>query len=253
MQLFGPEINCILSKNHEGVRALHQHAKKFEICKWKFAVNEGSQWNDVNKLCALYSWRCKQNDKWHIIRIAFKIFIWKMPQRKGLVPSKRSVPYYNNSMTSQPLILSGDIAENPGPDNEANNMRTKVTKRIKAPKCPSCEKSVQSNHKKYLCDVCFDLFHAKCTGISECQIKSIRTDKHYVRTCSRCTLSLLPFQKISVEEMIDVVDVTVDVTPPEDDICQDYAHLISLNSNVKHLKIMHINTQSMVSTFDHLC
>ena len=97
---------------------------------------------------------------------------------KGLVLSKRCVPYYNNSMASQHLILSGNIVENPRPDNEASNVRAKVTKRIKVPKCPSCKKSVQSNHKRYLCDVCFDLFYAKCTGISECQTKSICMDKH---------------------------------------------------------------------------
>ena len=41
--------------------------------------------------------------------------------------------------------------------------------------------------------------------------------------------------------------------PVENDNYQDDTHLITLNSNVKHLKIMHINTRSMVSTFDHLC
>jgi hypothetical protein len=74
--------------------------------------------------------------------------------------------YYNNSRASQHLILSGDIALNPGPDKVEDKNATAV-KRNKAPKCPSCEKAVQINHKRFLCEVCYDPFHAECTGISE--------------------------------------------------------------------------------------
>ena len=52
----------------------------------------------------------------------------------------------------------------------------------------------------------------------------------------------------------DFVETTlVDSTMLNDYDNQNDVHLTTLQNNAKHLKIMHINTESMVSTFDHLC
>jgi exonuclease III len=239
------ERSHVLRKYYEKPKVLQQHAGKLEICIR--CINRGSQWNDLNILYPLHSWRYKQTVKWRIITFTFKTNTWIFLQRKGLVFSKRSVPYYNNSMASHHLILSGDIALNPGPDKVEDKNATAV-KRNKAPKCPSCEKAVQINHKRFLCEVCYDLFHAKCTGISEYQIKTIRADKHHVWVCSKCTISQLPFYKVSTEEMIED-DLNLNLT--QTSASQDSSNLECIfQTKTSHLKIMHLNTQSMVSTFN---
>lgn len=238
IHLTGQENSRVLSKDFGKPKALQQHAEKLNICICN--VSGGSQWNGLKILYSLHSWRCKQTVKWRLTPFTFKTNIWIFSQRKGLVFSKRSVPYYNNSMASQRLILSGDIAENPGPD-KVEDKNAKAVKTTKAPKCPSCEKAVQSNHKRFLCEVCFDLFHAKCTGISGYQIKSI-----HVWICSKCTLSFLPFHKVCTGNMTeDNLNLTQTSAPPDS---LDLACV--LQSNSSHLKIVHLNTQSMVSTFN---
>ena len=95
--------------------------------------------------------------------------------RKRTVYSKRLTLYYSNTVATQRLILSGDIATNPWPcvKNGGSEPQVSNSKRTKPSKCPSCQKTVQSNHKRYLCSVCFDMFHEKCTGISIHQLNGI--------------------------------------------------------------------------------
>ena len=69
------------------------------------------------------------------------------------------------------LALSGDISLNPGP--------------VKNP-CGLCSKSVASNHRAVLCEVCYYWQHIKCAGISPSEYKllSASEDPWVCRNCS---------------------------------------------------------------------
>ena len=130
--------------------------------------------------------------------------------------------YYNNSTATFCLLLKcGDIEMNPGPDAIK---RSSQSRKQSAPRCTKCEKVVAKNHKRCICTKCFDVTHAKCSASIDPKYVSSSTPKQWV--CPKCILSLLPFQM----------------------------HDLSLSDDEweKQLKIMHINTQSMVSTFDGL-
>ena len=64
-------------------------------------------------------------------------------------------------------------------------------------------------------------------------------------TCHKYVLSKLPFYG---HDILETISVNSSASENNND-----THLNILNKHVQHLKIMHINTQSMVSTFDHLC
>lgn len=155
--------------------------------------------------------------------------------------SKRPVGYYSNSTATQKLLMAGDIEKNPGPQNHSCAKHNKW----KAPRCTICEKFVAKNHKRLVCDVCYDFTHAGCSK-SIFNLKSCPSATPMAWTCSKCSLSSLPFYDTSINDPAEhpqinsVKDTTEDV------------HLQSLNDKSNQLKIMHINTQSMVSTFDNL-
>ena len=76
------------------------------------------------------------------------------------------------------LILSGDIEENPGPIQERNTTSKSVAQGTKIQvKCSTCTKTAQSNHKRFLCTVCFDLYHGKFTNLMGSHWKNVRADK----------------------------------------------------------------------------
>lgn len=65
-------------------------------------------------------------------------------------------------------------------------------------------------------------------------------------TCPRCIGSLLPFY------MDTISDGEPEYDNGTDDIVTQNLHLDALTEREAQLKVMHINTQSMVSTFDNL-
>ena len=71
--------------------------------------------------------------------------------------AKARINYYNNSVATFNIILSGDIEQNPGPG-------------LPKPKCPRCDKTVRCNQKRLICQLCLDAFHANCVNL-----------KHHVR------------------------------------------------------------------------
>ena len=71
--------------------------------------------------------------------------------------AKAKIIYYNNSIATFNIILSGDIEQNPGPG-------------LPKPKCPRCDKTVRCNQKRLICQLCLDAFHANCVNL-----------KHHVR------------------------------------------------------------------------
>ena len=58
--------------------------------------------------------------------------------------AKTRIIYYNNSIATFNIILSGDIEQNPGPG-------------LPKPKCPKCDKTVRCNQKYLICQLCLDV------------------------------------------------------------------------------------------------
>ena len=116
--------------------------------------------------------------------------------------TRSRVPYYSNSVvTSQLLLSAGDVEKNPGPSlvdqSPASNNhqqcapKNQRSSRTPAAVCPQCEKALRRNQKPFLCHVCKDLTHARCTGTAH--LKQIRANKPQDWTCPKCLISVLPF------------------------------------------------------------
>jgi hypothetical protein len=161
----------------------------------------------------------------------------------------RRIHYYPNSMASFQLLLSaGDIELNPGPDSDSSSQqknKQQRTSRSFSTICTECQKTVRKNQKRFVCDVCKDFIHASCLGVA--YTNNLNSSQPQCWTCHKCVLSKLPFYGHDILETISVNSLTSDNDNDND------THLNILNKHVQHLKIMHINTRSMVSTFDHLC
>lgn len=82
---------------------------------------------------------------------------------KPITIPKHIYIYYN-------LLVSGDIAENPGP--------------VRNP-CGDCTKSVKSNQRAMLCDGCSYWYHLKCTELSLTDYNNLSQSNEdwYCRTC----------------------------------------------------------------------
>ena len=157
----------------------------------------------------------------------------------------KRIPHYPNCVaTFQLLMTSGDISPSPGSVSvtvkpAANNRRNNSTSSVAI--CPQCEKSMGRNHKRFLCEVCILFTHARCSGAACTNLKQIRADMPVTWTCDRCTLSTLPFHACP--------ELDTTVVSHVDETITDEIHEI-LNSNNNQLKVMHLNTQSMMSTFN---
>ena len=141
--------------------------------------------------------------------------------------AKTRIIYYNNSIANFNIILSGDTEQNPGPS-------------LEKPKCPRSDKTIRFNQKRLICQLCLDVVHANCVDL-----------KHHVRssldaeswTCNDCLFHVLPFQNYD-----DIIDETlaVNVSPKN----KNPHHIESLKHHHRHISIAHLNTQSLVTTFD---
>lgn len=110
------------------------------------------------------------------------------------------VSYYSNSVATPQLLLSaGDVEKNPGPplvgQSPASNNhqqcapKNQRSSRTPAAVCPQCEKAVRRNQKRFLCHVCKDLTHARCTGTAH--LKQIRANKPQDWTCPKCLILII--------------------------------------------------------------
>ena len=118
-----------------------------------------------------------------------QIYVHRKPKR-----SNSWCSYYpNSSACRQLLLMGGDISTNPGPQKSISKQHQN---RITAAICPSCEKIVRSNHKRFLCHVCKDLTHARCTGL--CNLSYVRAYKHEDWTCHKCIISVLLFMTVMI-------------------------------------------------------
>ncbi|CAB4036838.1 Hypothetical predicted protein [Paramuricea clavata] len=144
--------------------------------------------------------------------------------------AKSRVTYYSNSVASYRLLLiAGDVHPQPGP-SAAEKTRVKKT----TVKCPQCEKIVKRNHKRS----------------NSWFIKNAGAHDPRSWTCPECTLSELPFFNVKDLEILErkgneQINSTLDSELETLDFIAE-----ALRNHPKHLSIMHLNTQSMVSSFN---
>ena len=140
---------------------------------------------------------------------------------------KTPVAYYSNSIAIQRLVQTATSSTQKS--KEKTNAKRNITK------FDCCEKTIRRNQASITCCGCIGSF-LKCSGL---------TASSSTWLCSSCLGFALPFYKCSEAEMLDdTLDLSASLDPGLD--------IHPLCSNSGQLKIMHLYTQSMVSTFNEL-
>ena len=142
-------------------------------------------------------------------------------------------------MATQELLLSGDVAKNPGPGQEkaANTKNIISSSKTTSAKCDFSERKIRRNQKSILCVNCIGCFHWKCVNW-----KPMVSDW----LCDKCIMAALPFYKCPDAEILnDVTEFTRDAAllSPSDN-----AH--PLRNKTSHFRIMQLETQALASTFN---
>ena len=75
--------------------------------------------------------------------------------------------------------------------------------------------------------------------------KNVKADNPTLWTCSHCLHTVLSFLNHSLNSSASSKDPTHLI-----DLTDEHSHLLTLNTNKNNLKILHINTQSLTSSFD---
>ena len=102
-----------------------------------------------------------------------------------------------------------------------------------------------------MCENCYDIIHVRCASSNTSLYKTVQVKQPGIWTCNNCTLSKLPFFKIKDLATLDLT--TDDNANTSRDWQLDFdSHLDALVERQKQLSFMHLNTQSMTSTFDDL-
>ena len=157
-------------------------------------------------------------------------------QKRTIRKLSKPVLYYNSSSATHRLILSGNIETHPGPANRDNQQTKPKSDRLPSSTCELCNKTVRIKSKKLMCIHCKSLVHLQCSTLKAILIiENSRKAHEWV-----CPFSgLREFHEITATSPTTITSV-------------DYEniHILNLESHGKHLSIGHLNTQSMVSSFD---
>ena len=142
--------------------------------------------------------------------------------------------YYSNSNAIfQPelLIICGDVHVNPGPVSKRNQARST------APTCPVCEKAVAKNQRRFVCWMCRDMMHVKCSS-STADSRVFTTSSPVSWTCNRCAFASLPFEESSSDDF-NALTFSSAVQLSDEELST------ILRKYSKNLKIGHININSV--------
>ena len=97
----------------------------------------------------------------------------------------------------------------------------------------------QKNQKAVSCGVCLGSNHAKCAGV-----KYVLVNMDW--TCSGCLLSALPFHKCRTDALIEDQEAIASY-----EFTENTENIVRvLKEQSKNLRLMHLNTQCMTSTFN---
>ena len=120
----------------------------------------------------------------------------------------------------------------------------------KAPPCIVCERQVAKTQKRLACEVCREFTHARCLN-SNIDLKFFSISTPTTWTCPCCAFTALPFRHADFSDSA-ITDSDVPGKDAIDSLQFANEHLSALQERSNQLKVLHINTQSMVSTFDEL-
>ena len=128
------------------------------------------------------------------------------------------------------LLLSGDVALNPGP--------------AKYP-CGMCNLAVKANERALLCDQCGLWVHCRCCGVDKHQYQLYQTKEEFSWVCPCCLARGLPFHDCSF------------LASPVVSRCDNQAvdgSLLSLPPIVTNsfLRIAHLNCRSLLSNLEEV-
>ena len=123
----------------------------------------------------------------------------KVYRVKGYLRARVS-RYPNSASTFQisRFIISGDIAENPGP---TSNKQT----------CPKCSRTIAKNHRSLTCSACDLKYHIKCGNVTPKDFKLIQSTAPMIWKCPVCLQDIslgfneLPFASLSDESFNSTV------------------------------------------------
>ena len=143
------------------------------------------------------------------------------------------VNYYANSTASfqhAKLLLSGDVAVNPGPE-----------------KCQICDRTMVRNHPVMICTECKRRTHIRCSRVSPKEYAQLQQKPSYTWYCTNCLFSFLPgYDDKASTEHVNIIDINLDLQVLRHDII-DYH-----KDNHHDLMIAHLNINSVQNKLDHL-
>ena len=128
-----------------------------------------------------------------------------------------------------------DVNENPGPVSKRNQARST------APTCPVCEKAVAKNQRRFVCWMCHDMTHVKCSSFTaDSRVFSASSPVSW--TCNRCAFASLPIFEESSSDDFNALTFSSDESSKARQLIELSAILIKYSKN---LKIGHININSV--------
>ena len=157
---------------------------------------------------------------------------------------KSRVQYYANSIACFQIVLSGDVESNPGlKANESDKSKSLPPNR---PQCTECSKTVRSTGKRFLYTIRMSLTHLRCANV---KITFLNATEPKLWTCSHCVLSNMPYH--TVRDLDEVFNDNTNIYTQGYEVAEPIdIHLQRLQQYSTHTSILHLNTQSVCSTFD---
>ena len=154
--------------------------------------------------------------------------------RYSIKRSKRRTLYYANSTAAFHVLIAlrFDIEENPGP-------------RVPSPKSSLCNKTVRSNQQHCVCEFCRSVSHSVCLDLS-----FKHSTRSLIHTCDLCLHKTLLFANYAKD--LDLSSCGSNESFEQDmlDDMGNDKHVAALENKANLLKFLHLNTQSLVSTFN---
>ena len=255
--------NCITPTNFQIFEEISPRRDDYKFASLNFSVDicihyrQQKQTSDPRDLHLIQSPGQRQNSlecKWNIKEI--QRIIYSLRFKKRFLARKPILYFCNSTATQQISLISWTIETNPGPTISKRKSKPDTSnkaERKSAPKCQTCTKPCKRNQQRLVCDCCFESTHVCCAS-SSVPSPSMGNEKMHSWTCQGCLMSVLPlYHQEDIEQSLNHDTQTlgasanhlldIDVTDP---------YLEALEEHPKHLKFMHNNTQSTVSTFDEL-
>ena len=168
-------------------------------------------------LLLVYFVACRAENLTHSSRFQY----WKNSNKQRLCAPIRLYPNHCAAfqliISGNNILLCGDVESNPGPSI-----------------CMICSKTARKNSKLVNCCRCHQKSHLRCV---DPKMRSNITNW----MCPQCLPSILPFCNVR-----DLLDINEEIIQQHHQDLQ----LQKLNENRHLFSIAHLNTQSMVSTFD---